>query len=68
MYMGDVDLTISRRDGTSNSIFGVNSNGYISDLFVSNGRGVRPVFYLNTDVEIIEGHAGTVSDPYRIVI
>ena len=71
MYMGFADWTISPRLDTINRAFNIASIGYVFTLVVYNnydGIGVRPVFYLNSDVQIYEGNAGTASDPYRIVI
>ena len=72
MYSGIHELTISRLSDYTTDVFDVYFTGNIGNSNVNgdifNGIGVRPVFYLNTDVQIYEGHAGTVSDPYRIVI
>ncbi len=69
MYMGDLEWIISRRSDDGNNAFVVSYFGYVDNYAVRNyGFGVRPVFYLNNNVEIYEGHAGTASDPFRIVI
>ncbi len=69
MYMGDAEWTISRRSDIADYAFGVGYRGYVGgngDVDVN--IAVRPVFYLNSNVQIYEGHAGTQSDPYRIVL
>ncbi len=69
MYMGDYDWTITRTSNTTNYVLYVDTNGSIYAHYVQvNYNAIRPVFYLNTDVQIYEGHAGTQSDPYRIVL
>ena len=69
MYAGFVDWTISRCSDNTEYAFYVSNTSYVSYATVdSTYYGVRPVFYLNSDVQIYEGHAGTASDPYRIVI
>ncbi len=69
LYMGFSDWTISRRSDSLSFSFYVGGYGGIgNDSIITdgNGNGVRPVFYLNSDVQIYEGHAGTKSDPYII--
>ncbi len=68
MYMGDIDWTISRHSDGTNNALGVDYDGNVSSGNVDYDNGVRPSFYLNSDVEIYDGHAGTQSDPHRIVI
>ena len=69
MYMGITEWTITRRSDGMDNAFYVDRTSYLGHYAVNgNYFGVRPVFYLNRDVEIIEGHVGTASDPYRIVI
>ncbi len=69
MYMGFLEWTISSLSDTLNSAFYIRYLGSVHSSTVDGGTiGVRPVFYLNSDVEIYEGHSGTQSDPYRIVI
>ncbi len=69
MYMGDVDWTISRCSDNANNAFYLNINGRVggNTVYVLYNV-VRPSFYLNSDVEIYEGHTGTQSDPFRIVL
>ncbi len=69
MYSGASEWTISRRsDNVDNLVFGVGCYGDVDINPTNMGYSLRPVFYLNSDVQIYEGHAGTASDPYRIVI
>ena len=71
MYMGWSDWIITRCSNTTVTVLLVSQAGNGTTGTVNNGTsgyGVRPVFYLNSDVEIYEGHVGTQSDPYRIVI
>ena len=69
MYAGFVDWTISRCSDNTEYAFYVSNTSYVSYATVdSTYYAVRPVFYLNSDVQIYEGNTGTASDPYRIVI
>ncbi len=66
---GITEWTISRRADVTGYTFRIDESGYVrGDYYVAFAFSIRPSFYLNSDVEIYEGHAGTVSDPYRIVI
>ncbi len=70
MYMGLYDWCITRPIDFISSAFIISAFGYVYTNYVynfNNGDNVRPVFYLNSDVQIYEGHSGTASDPYRIV-
>ena len=68
MFMGDYEWSITRQSDTMNYAFLIIINGGVGYGPISGYTSIRPVFYLNTDVQIYEGHAGTASDPYRIVI
>ena len=68
MYMGDNEWTITRRSDIETHTFSIYHEGNIVPNAVSGYDAVRPVFYLNSDVQIYEGHAGTISDPFRIVL
>ena len=73
MHMGLTEWTITRRSDSTNIAFLINDGGGLDNYYVYNidiygSRAIRPTFYLNSDVQIYEGHAGTASDPYRIVI
>ena len=65
MYMGDYDWTISRSSDDSNFALIVDIDGYVSDLDVSNYRGVRPSFNLESSVKYVSG-SGSMSDPVRV--
>ena len=67
MNIGISEWTISPESSNSNNAFTVNSSGTISNgaSGVYSGYRVRPVFYLNSDVEYVSG-TGTQSDPIRI--
>ena len=69
MYLGGPEWTITKELDNENMAFGILNGGDVGRYNnYENIHGIRPVFYLNSDVEIYEGHAGTQSDPYRIVI
>ncbi len=69
IYMGDAEWTITRYSDTTDYAFGASTIGAMGYTTVDVGNyAIRPVFYLNSDVQIYEGHAGTASDPYRIII
>ena len=66
MHMGLYEWTISRRSSTSSQALRVISRGELSDGPVTGtGSAVRPVFYLNSDVQYVSG-TGSQSDPFRI--
>ena len=66
MYMGEVDWTISRRLVYAYDAFCVGGGGSVTYTAVSLPRGVRPSFYLNSNVEF-EGGSGLSSDPFVII-
>ena len=68
LYLGFYEWTITKRSDNSNTVFNIDNLGEVHSSEVTYDNCVRPVFYLNSDVEIYEGHAGTASDPYRIVL
>ena len=69
MYMGWAEWTITKVTDRENYSYYLSADGDINVNPASTGpAGARPVFYLNSNVQIYEGHAGTASDPYRIVI
>ena len=69
MYRGLWEWTISRNSGTSSSVFAVDSNGYVYYSYNVNDAafGVRPSFYLSSDVQIKSGD-GSYDNPYRLSI
>ncbi len=68
LYLGSMEWTISHCLDDLNRVHLVVSSGYMYYNTVFTAHGVRPSFYLNPDVQIYEGHSGTQSDPYRIVL
>ena len=65
---GTYEWTLSRYGADNNSIFfawSVYSSGGIGNTSVTGSRGVRPVFYLTTDVVYSSG-TGSVDDPFII--
>ena len=66
MYLGLGEWTISRRSDITYTEFYVDSAGYVlySDL-VNYYYGVRPCFYLKSNVAITSGD-GSSSNPYRV--
>ncbi len=68
LYMGLQDFTISRRSDSTEVLFNVHSQGNIATNgvdYVIYGGGIRPAFYLNSDVTYVSG-SGSYSDPFRI--
>ena len=66
MYTGESDWTITRDLDRGSYAFNVSEEGNVDRRDVSgNTYGVRPTFYLNTDVTFISG-TGSATDPYRI--
>ena len=66
MYLGSNEWTISRSSiGSSNALAVVSSGYLIGSYNVNNSIAVRPVFYLESSVEL-SGGSGTQTDPYRI--
>ncbi len=68
LYSGIHEWTITPRNSSENYSLASGFDGNTAYTEVIAGNAVRPVFYLNSDVEIYEGHAGTQSDPFRIVL
>ena len=68
MYLGSTEWTISRLLDNSLNVFLVNSSGSIRGSSpVSYSHSVRPVFYLNSNVQYSDGD-GTQENPIRIEI
>ena len=67
MYMGVDEWTITRRSGTpSGFAFYITQDGSVDFFGVKYRKtGIRPTFYLNSDVELESG-TGSASDPYRL--
>ena len=67
LYMGLYEWTITPDSSGSGSVFSVNNYGYLSFNNASIGYAARPVFYLESNVEL-SGGTGTSSDPYRLAV
>ena len=67
LYMGLYEWTITPSSSSSNSVFLVYSIGSLTSSSAYSGRAVRPVFYLNSNVEY-NGGSGTESDPFTLVV
>ena len=65
MWMGYYNWTISRCSGNTNNVFLVGDTGIVFDAYVDFSLGVRPTFYLNSNVTLSGGN-GTQSSPFRI--
>ena len=67
MYMGLNEWTITPYSSNSTSVFRVNYSGNLNGSNASSGHSARPVFYLESNVQL-EGGSGTTSDPYRLAV
>ena len=65
MWMGYYDWTITRRSDTTLSAFFVYDTGFVSSGSVFDYSGVRPSFYLNSNVTL-SGGSGSSADPFRL--
>ena len=69
LYKGTFEWTISPYTDMDSNAFYIHENGHIyhiSGTYLAE-YAVRPVFYLNSDVQYSSG-SGTSSDPFRIVV
>ena len=67
MYMGLVEWAITPCSSYSSKVFYVSSNGFVRDNYAHLGYSVRPVFYLESNVQL-QGGSGTSIDPYRLAV
>ena len=67
LYMGLVEWTIIPSSSYSYNVFSVNYRGYLYYSNAYSGYAARPVFYLESNVQL-EGGTGTSSDPYRLAV
>ena len=65
LYGGGWDWTISRNSDYSYYAFRVYDDGYVNDISVYDGDGVRPSFSLLSSTTYVSG-SGSMSDPVRI--
>ena len=65
-WMSEIsEWTITRRSDTTDNAFYLSSPGFVYGLGVDHSLGIRPSFYLKSDVTLTGG-TGTSADPYRI--
>ena len=67
LYMGLYEWTITPYSSYSNSVFHVDVYGFLSSPNANGGYAARPVFYLESNVEL-SGGSGTSSDPYTLAV
>ena len=67
MYMGLSEWTLTPNSSRSNYVFYVSSSGTLNGSIANRGYAARPVFYLESNVEL-SGGTGTSSDPYRLAV
>ena len=67
LYMGLIEWTITPNSSDSRFVFYVDDSGYLDRSNAGNGYAARPVFYLESNVQL-EGGSGTSSDPYRLAV
>ena len=67
MYMGLYEWTITPTSSNSSHVFFVYDLGFLNYNDAYRGYAARPVFYLESNVEI-SGGSGTSSDPYRLAV
>ena len=67
MYMGLSEWTIIPSSSDSYFVFVVYSIGFLINANAYNGYAARPVFYLESNVQL-EGGSGTSNDPYRLAV
>lgn len=65
LFMGATEWTITRADTYTNLTFGLYDTGRIGGYNITYDATIRPVFYLNYNVELVSGD-GTQNNPYRI--
>ena len=67
MFMGLSEWTITPNSSSSSNVFNVYSSGYLNNFYAYLGCAARPVFYLESNVQL-QGGSGTSSDPYRLAV
>ena len=65
LYLGSYEWTVSRDSRDTTNAFYVNSAGSVISKSVTNSRGVRPSFNLESSVKYVSG-SGSMSDPVRV--
>ena len=64
LYKG-VEWTITPKANSATYAFSVTSSGYVYNNYANLGDGVRPTFYLKSNVNVTGG-TGTFDDPYTL--
>ena len=59
------EWTNSPNSGYSTYVFNVGARAYLNDNTANNGRGVRPVLYLKSNVYVTGGD-GSINNPYQL--
>ena len=67
LFLDSSEWTITPASSSSNRVFTVHLNGYLSYYNANYGNSARPVFYLNSNVALENG-TGSSSDPYRLAV
>ena len=67
MYMGLYEWTITPYSSSGYHVFYVFRYGDLDDYYAYFAYAARPVFYLESNVQL-EGGSGTSSDPYRLAV
>ena len=67
LYMGLLEWTITPRSSASYFVFACVQYGDLLYNLPAGGNAARPVFYLESNVQL-EGGSGTSSDPYRLAV
>jgi len=62
----DIEWLIAPQLGVTYIVYYVNSNGNIGVHNVDVSSGVRPVFYLTSDAEFVDGD-GSIDNPYQLL-
>ena len=64
LYKG-YEWTITPRANSTNYAFNVDGTGNVLNVYAYRGYGVRPTFYLKSNVNVTGG-SGTFDDPYKL--
>ncbi len=67
LYLGSDERTITPYSSNGVPVFIVNNRGNLNDYYAYVGLAVRPVFYLKSNVALVDG-VGSSGDPYRVAI
>ena len=67
LYLGSDEWTITPRSSDSSFVFYVYNYGSLLSYIANYGNAVRPVFYLKSNVALVDG-VGSSGDPYRVAI